>query len=224
MSVGSMLVVVVLAIQSPSCDGLDPDRAANVFEIGYSAIARERRDAALCYKIAPGAYSMAGFNPPGYQVAFLRSECLSGVAYMRHDPSLCDDVQSISTSTLDGSATTAEACRAAAMSTGSRYSAGSPDEELFLRVLGYVGPSDPPSVDADLWYVDLYLNVVRTAEFGQRAERLPDFSQGDETARSQAYHLISRCQGGTSKDRVCELIECALIRNSKERYDCSRRM
>jgi hypothetical protein len=64
--------------------------------------------------------------------------------------------------------------------------------------------------------------VVRTKEFGQRAERLPDFSQGDAEARRQAHELAPQCKsnGAAASDPLCIMLECGLLRTRSEEITC----
>ena len=196
-------------------------RPANEFEYGYKAVAVTRRDPALCFKIAPDAYAAASNNPRGFQIHYVRSYCFHRVAMFRRDPALCDEVRPLSTGFLDGSAINAEACRAHATTTPApKYGSGGGKRELFLRLLGYIEPSFSGS------YVeisDLYEQEVRSGGFGKRAERLPDFSQGDDLAREQLSELAPACDSPNGS-RLCRLLECALMRDGDQRAECIGRL
>jgi hypothetical protein len=208
----SILAIAAATAGVIGCAELDPDRRANTFEFGYVNIAENRRDPALCYRIAPDAHIMTALATRGSQVSLVRSDCFYTVALKRRDPALCDEVRPINTWLLDGSANNPEACRAAVQSTmGKRREADllpPQDLDLFLRILGYsdlVDNRPEPSYDT-------YLKVVKTPEFGRRTERLPDFSRGDDEARRQLDALLPQCHGGIA-DWLCQAVESALTRN-----------
>ena len=210
-------IAACLVFFCSGCTTSEPMREANAFETSYNTIAVTRRDPSLCYRIAPDAYIGAGNDPRGLQIEYVRSRCLYEVAAFRRDPTLCDEVRSLSTFFLDGSLINAEACRAAATtSPAPSYGIGGGQVELFVRLLGYLDSDASASLDE---IVESYNAKVRTGEFGQRMKRLPDFSQGDAVARAQIDELAPHCWVG-SKDRLCKILECAVTRDRQERARC----
>ena len=215
-SIGAALLLLV----SSACSASDVGRPANSLELSYVSIAIDRSDAALCNKIAPDAYKSGAMNPRGLQIVLARSKCFFEVAARRQEPALCEHVRPISTPFLDGSSVTAEACRAAANSAAPpRYfiDYGGRDEPV-LRLLGYMGTDEVLSIDEVL---HLYSASVTTPEFGQRAARLPDFSQGDLSAERELLELAPNCTNGAS-GRHCEVLRCALLREGI--FECFRRI
>lgn len=200
--------IALLALTNPACEV--PGRPQNNLEITYAAIAVNLRDPSLCYKIAPDSYRKASMNSAGEQIVLTRSNCFYQVAILRGDTSLCDEVRTVSTPFLDGSAVSPETCRANAARTPTpRYTISGVQCELVTMLLG-----DLPPVGAAPEHIlnERYYRALGSTTFLQRAARLPDLSQGDAEIKRQLNELAPQCTTA-STDRLCQLLDCALRRD-----------
>lgn len=90
---------------------LHAERKANDFEYAYRAFAYNLEEASICNKIFSGAVTPgAGFSPKGYQIAYMRSECLFQLAQKTQNPFFCNDVKPKNTFFLNGSLYSKDNC------------------------------------------------------------------------------------------------------------------
>lgn len=76
-------------------------------------VALEFKQPGLCQKIARYALGGAGgFDPLGYQIRYLQSQCYLYLADTLHDASLCDKVRPLRKGFMDGSKFNSQYCRA----------------------------------------------------------------------------------------------------------------
>jgi hypothetical protein len=101
----------------------------------------------LCNKISSSAIgSVAGFNPPGIQITYARSDCFGDIAKETGDTNLCTQVKPASTLFLDGSGNNEGSCQFN-VSVGTRdmhmlMAAGqNPNLDKIMQQLGYT-PAD----------------------------------------------------------------------------------
>ena len=154
-------------------------RMNNESEWNYYALAVDLKSPEMCYKISPRATYIAGFSPTGHQVYYLRSECLSDVARITGNKSLCEEVKSISTPYLDGSLISKNNCiKSIEEGRNSNFAVGF-DIEKFLLDLGYTEQNIPETYrkEGTIDYVGFYYAILNTEDFQRKLKALPDFSK-----------------------------------------------
>ena len=166
------------------------ERQANENEWDYEAIATTMNYPKLCYKIYQRAITNgAPWSPKGFQISYLRSQCLFDIAKNLNDPALCtDDIKPYSTFSFDGSRITKAECLLKVNETISEHSHpvtnGSfrhPKE--VLQSMGYTKEMIPKDiieneqgVEFGYWY-DYFLQIRGTKEFQTKLDALPNFTQ-----------------------------------------------
>ncbi|MEK6563663.1 MAG: hypothetical protein AABZ65_01385 [Candidatus Omnitrophota bacterium] len=154
-------------------------RDANELEWSYMGIALDMKSPAMCYRISPRATMGGGFASPGDQIEYARSSCFYALATELKNKELCNEVKSISTPYLDGSAISKDSCIQDIDNNSSRGEGAVSDAESLLRKMGYVEADIPGKYRKNGFvdYFSFYLDIVRTEDFKQRLNILPDFSK-----------------------------------------------
>ena len=203
------LAVGALALLMVGCTPHSP----NGFERGYVDIARETGNPALCYKIAPQVRENFDIWP---RIFYTRSKCFYHVATGTRKPNLCEHVRAVRT-IFNGDTYTRQSCEETATQkynprTSYRRMYGDTEaDEVFFLLLGY------DAVEA----ADQKIKWHRDERFFAKApESFPDFSQGDKEALRQLFELAPDCRDQEANSRLCNLVDCFLIREYHEVYNC----
>ena len=116
---------------------------------GHHVVAVNFNAPELCGRINPRADGGGGaWSPAGYQITSLQSSCYRILADAMHDPSLCDRVVAVSTSTLDGSKMDKADCLAGRGS-GAIVTADSNAMEPFVALIQSIGYRDREVVESE---------------------------------------------------------------------------
>lgn len=159
----------------------NPGQAPQENEMAYYAIATDINNAGLCSKISASAYTSAGFNPAGYQISYLRSDCYMHVAVGTKNPTLCQKVKGLSTLFLDGSKVSPAECVKEIQNPDTAFGGTSGsyfNTQTILTQLGYseemvpiTGTGTSPADRQMDWY-NFYLNARSTPDFQNRLNQL----------------------------------------------------
>ncbi len=216
--------VTGLALLGSLCLGCPLPTPANGLEYSYYYMASTAGIDLLCEKISPAVTQRPFAVSAGDEIHYLRSRCFFAVAIRSRDQSLCDQVRTAHSLFWDGSNISPETCRAR-IDRGEKVRwGGRIDAELILRLLGYsedevmenAGGSSEPWQRA-------YRALVRSSNGDAKLDTLPDFSRGDRAAMREVQALVPSCSVAGSDERLCMLLECAVIRNRKNASDCYER-
>ncbi len=172
--------------------GYDGLPGANNYELFYYSIAIGANSPVysqkLCNKLSWNGYTTAGFNPKGFQVSYLRSDCFRYLAYNLKNLSFCEEVKPLSMQWLDGSENTKEHCVEEVKSAGPSGSGGIaasplPDNyEEILKEAGYTRDAMPERYKQDFKeqseaFYTWITEIRETDEFLQKVDNLPNFNK-----------------------------------------------
>jgi hypothetical protein len=192
----------------------------------------------LCEKIHPEAreLSVSFFGLEAWSYSYLASQCFTHVAETVKVIELCDRVRAVDTSpsmpllAADRERpVTPEACRTSVRARGSGGVSGSYDHELIALLLGYSREQITAGAGGRLpeegGAFDFLLNALPRPDDDHvdfhkvwndhlaRLARLPDFSRGDEAARTQLNALAPGWSSPTNTSRLAETLRCAVERH-----------
>ena len=145
----------------------------------------------VCYKIYSKSYETSAFSPKGYQISYLQSECLFNLAVKTKNNYFCNDIQTLSTSTLDGSKISKENCKIEAQKGSSTDISNSFNHTLVMTTMGYTEDMWPDYIKKEFLnsgtdegivreqsWISFYLETVykNKNDFMNRMTRLPTFT------------------------------------------------
>lgn len=175
-----------------------PDR----LELEYRALALSMGSMKPCLLISPKSMEFAAFNAPGTRYAWLRSTCFFEVAVNTRDAALCERAIPVPPEIEEKTSTNPARCRELAKG-GRVYHSGSPNLKVLLQKMGYSNDE----IQARLR--QRRDELVRSAEFFNRIQRLPNFG-GPESAK-ELDAIAWRPQPDRSASRAS--IDCPGERN-----------
>ena len=193
------VTVVVLGTSGTQCvlgqpGGLDlPTDRDNFFHV----VAVNFNAPELCGRINPRAEGGGGaLAPAGYQITSLQSSCYSTLADAMKDPSLCDKVVAVKTSTLDGSKMDKADCLAGRGS-GALVTPDPHTMEPFVALMQSLGYGDRVVVESEYEEnpensatYDAYSQLRDDPAFLSRLQNAPSYQEPRSNSATRSAHPI----------------------------------
>ena len=155
----------------------------------FSDLALSLNAPQLCEKITPGAVQGLGFNPAGYQVYYVKSDCYYKIAFLYRNPDLCSKVIEKKDSYIDGSRISPKGCTEDFQRDPSgedNVAYGDPDAQLLQDAMKSVGYDDNKIISsAPLWAdgmgaigaESLYIELAPKNDFILKIKNAPSYDE-----------------------------------------------